>query len=246
MEAPQKLDTLQTIELAEGVQVHLHPAGPVPRGMALVLDVLMMVLIIIGTLLLFTFVGGALGFEYSLGILLLALFVTYWGYFMLFEVLRRGQTPGKKWMGLRVVRTSGAPVGWGAAFLRNLIRLADMMPLIPYFPLMGFCLFGVASCVCTRRFQRLGDIVAETLVIYDRPMEAELSAKLRVPVAPAPPPFVLTREEEMAFIQFAERAATWSDSRKEELVQPLAELLGSNGPAAVQRALGIGVWLRDS
>ena len=65
-------------------------------------------------------------------ILLLVLFVTYWGYFMLFEVLRRGQTPGKKWMGLRVVRTSGAPVGWGAAFLRNLIRLADMMPLIPY------------------------------------------------------------------------------------------------------------------
>jgi uncharacterized RDD family membrane protein YckC len=246
VETPQKLDTLQTIELAEGVQVNLHPAGPIPRGIALGVDLVLMVLLIIGMGIAFTFLGGLLGGQFSVGLVLLAAFISYWGYFLLFEVMRRGQTPGKKWMGLRVVRTSGAPVGWGAAFLRNLIRFADMMPLIPQFPFFGFFLFGATSCICTKRFQRLGDLVAETLVIYDRPVEAELSARFRAPVAPAPPPFVLTKEEELAFIQFADRAATLSDSRKEELVKPLAELLGVAGPSAVQRVLGIGVWLRDS
>ena len=120
MDAALKLDTLQTIELAEGVQVQLHPAGPMPRALALMADLLWMVLIVFGLAMVFSFLGSLLGADTSGGLILLSIFVTYWGYFILFEVLRRGQTPGKKWMGLRVVRTSGAPLGWGAAVLRNL------------------------------------------------------------------------------------------------------------------------------
>ncbi len=249
MDAPQKLDTLQTIELAEGVQVHLHPAGPAPRAIALMVDMLLAGLMLIGFCLFFLFIGRAIGFGVSIGFVLLAAFAIYWGYFMLYEVLRRGRTPGKKWMGLRVVRTSGAPVGWGAAFLRNLVRFADMMPLLPQWQLawlvFGFYLFGVTSCLCTRRFQRLGDLVADTLVIYDKP-QVEFSAVNNVTVPAAPPPFVLTREEQVAFIQFVERAPTWSDSRRQELVQPLAEILGVEGRPGVVRAMEIGTWLRDS
>jgi uncharacterized RDD family membrane protein YckC len=249
VEAPQKLDTLQSIELAEGVQIHLHPAGPMPRALALIADYVIAALMFAGICLVLLFAARMLGGEMSIGLALLAAFTTYWGYFMLYEVLRRGQTPGKKWMGLRVVRTSGAPVGWGAAFLRNLVRFADMMPLLPQWQLawlvFGFYLFGVTSCLCTRRFQRLGDLVADTVVIYDRP-DADFTAKLRVDLKPAAPGFVLTREEQVAFVQFAERAATWSDSRKEELVKPLAEVLGVEGRNGVVRALEIGSWLRDS
>ena len=250
VETPLKLDTLQTIELAEGVQVQLHPAGPLPRAVALMVDMVLAALIFGGLIFGLLFLGNLVGMEMSLGLILLSAFGTYWGYFMLYEVLRRGQTPGKKYMGLRVVRTSGAPVGWGAAFLRNLVRFADMMPLLPQWQLawlvFGFYLFGLTSCLCTLRFQRLGDLVADTLVIYDKTTEPHFIVKSLQPIAPAPPPFVLTREEQVAFIQFVERAPSWSESRKEELVQPLAELLGIEGRGAVQRVLGIGVWLRDS
>lgn len=250
METPLKLDTLQSIELAEGVMVQLHPAGPAPRALALIIDMIFAALMLVGILLVMVFVGNLIGGEMSIGLILLAAFATYWGYFMLYEVLRRGQTPGKKAMNLRVVRTSGAPVGWGAAFMRNLVRFADMMPLLPQWQLLwlafGFYLFGLTSCLCTRRFQRLGDLVADTLVIYNKTTDFEMTSRVKMDIKPSPPPFVLTREEQVAFIQFAERAPTWSDSRKEELVQPLAALLGVAGRDGVTRVMEIGTWLRDS
>ena len=249
MQTPQ-LDTLQSIELAEGVIVHLHPAGPIPRAMALIIDMIIAALILGGILILLAILGNLFGGEMTVGLILISAFATYWGYFILYEVLRRGQTPGKKSIGLRVVRTSGAPVGWGAAFMRNLVRFADMMPLLPQWQLLwlafGFYLFGLTSCLCTKRFQRLGDLVADTLVIYDNPTDFTLQTRLKHDISPAPPPIVLTREEQAAFIQFAERAPTWSDSRKEELVAPLAALLGEKDRQAVIRVIQIGTWLRDT
>jgi uncharacterized RDD family membrane protein YckC len=242
------LDTLQTIELAGGVQILLRPAGPLPRALAFMLDLLFCALIlIVGSLLLF-FMGMFMGFTgvYVLGGLgMLMFFIVYWGYFVLFEVLRKGQTPGKKSLGLRVVRSTGARVGWGAGFLRNLLRFADMMPLFGA-QLMGFYLFGTTSCLATRRFQRLGDLIADTVVIYDRQEIREGLLKSRSPIAPERPPLLLTREEEQAFIEFAERASLWSDSRKEEVVAPLAAILGVSGREGVLRALAIGAWIRDS
>ncbi len=250
MAAPVKLDTLQTIELAEGVQILLRPAGPLPRALALIIDMLFCVLFFLLALLLFFIVGRLVGIEAGVGVLLLTVFVIYWGYFVLYEVLRKGQTPGKKFLGLRVVRTSGARVRWGASIMRNLVRFADMMPLLPQWELwvvaFGFYLFGMTSCLATRRFQRLGDLIADTLVVYDRSSTGELNSALRVAVHPTAPGLVLTREEQLAFIQFTERAATWSDSRKEELASPIAAVIGATGREGVVRALGIGTWIRDS
>lgn len=250
MGAPAKLDTLQTIELAEGVQILLRPAGPLPRALALMIDMLMCGLYFALAFLIFLLVGRLVGFELGVGVLLLMVFTIYWGYFVLYEVLRKGQTPGKKYLGLRVVRSSGARVGWGASIMRNLVRFADMMPLLPQWQLwvlaFGFYLFGVTSCLATRRFQRLGDLVADTLVVYDRSNVVDVSAALRVKIDPSAPGMVLTREEQLAFTQFAERAATWSDSRKEELAKPLAPVIGVGGREGVLRALGIGLWIRDS
>jgi uncharacterized RDD family membrane protein YckC len=234
----QKVDTLQTIELAEGVQIMLRPAGPVRRGFAWLLDMVFLGLIMMVLSIVVGLIGAAVGDEGAEGFFLLLFFFLFWGYFIFFEVLRRGQTPGKKMLGLRVVTTSGARVGVGASILRNLVRFADMMPV-------GFWLFGMASCVSTRRFQRLGDLVADTVVIYDLP-DARVDPHLKNPVVPKAPPFVLTREEQQAFMQFIERAPLWTDSRKEEMVAPLAEILGASGWEGVQRALAIGAWLRDS
>ena len=93
MDAPLKLDTLQAIELAEGVQIHLHPAGPAPRALALIYDMIMAALIFAGLIVVMLLIGSAVGSQMSVGLIFLSAFGTYWGYFMLYEVLRRGQTP---------------------------------------------------------------------------------------------------------------------------------------------------------
>jgi uncharacterized RDD family membrane protein YckC len=193
-----------------------------------------------------TLVMSVGGEEAGSGVFLILFFLIYWGYFMLFEVLRNGQTPGKRMCGLRVVRTSGARVQWGNSFLRNLVRFADMMPMMPNSPLFGFHLFGLVSCVATSRFQRLGDLVADTLVVYDREKVQDDPSRLRNPVTPVAPPMPLTREEQLAFMQFLERASLWSDARKEEMIAALEEPLGAKGREGVWKALSIGAWVRDS
>jgi uncharacterized RDD family membrane protein YckC len=244
--AMAKLDTLQNIELAEGVQVLLRPAGPIPRGMALLIDAFFCGICVVVAGLLATMVMSVVDEHVGSGVFLLLFFIIYWGYFMLFEVLRRGQTPGKRMCGLRVVRTSGARVQWGNSFLRNLVRFADMMPMMPNSPLFGFHLFGLVSCVVTSRFQRLGDLVADTLVIYEQESTVDDPARLRNPVNPTPPPVALTREEQQAFMQFLERASLWSDARKEEMIASMSEPLGAAGREGVGKALSIGAWVRDS
>ena len=75
---------------------------------------------------------------------------------MAFEVLAGGRTPGKRWNGLRVVRTGGQPVGFVSSTIRNLLRVVDLLP--------GFYLVGIVSILVTKRNQRVGDLAAGTIV----------------------------------------------------------------------------------
>ncbi len=94
---------------------------------------------------------------------------TLWnGYFILFEGLRAGQTPGKRLAGIRVVQDTGHPVTMGSAVIRNLLRLADALPP-PY-------LLGLALVAFHPRGKRLGDLVAGTAVVRDRPPSAGASS----------------------------------------------------------------------
>jgi uncharacterized RDD family membrane protein YckC len=250
--AQTKLDTLQSIELAEGVSVLLRPAGVVVRGLAFLADIMMTCVFLLCGWLVCALIGFILDGTTSMGIVMLVLFFVGWGYFVFAEA-KYGRTLGKKWLGLRVVRTTGSAAGWGPSILRNLLRVADMMPAFPasqvvntFLPFFGFYIFGVVSCMATKRFQRIGDLVAGTIVIYDRDSVIESSTQLRVPVVATAPPVVLTREEQLAFIQFKDRAALWSDSRKEELADELEPVLGAVGREGVLRALSVAAWLRES
>ena len=82
---------------------------------------------------------------------------------MLFEVRSRGRTPGKRWTGLRVVRTSGQPVTFVPSCVRNVMRLVDMLPAPPLYAV------GMASIFVTGKNQRLGDLAGGTLVVRERP-----------------------------------------------------------------------------
>ncbi|MCU0795421.1 MAG: RDD family protein [Akkermansiaceae bacterium] len=244
----RKLDTLQAIELAEGVEVRLRIAGPILRGGALLLDVLIQWLLIGALTLLFALtVGWVAGGQMSWGVVQLLWFFFSWWYPVFFEAGKWGATPGKKVFGLRVVQVSGSPITFGQAILRNFLRVADGMPFMIGYGVAGLIPtfgIGLATMLATSRFQRLGDLAARTVVIYDR-VPAE-------PLAPSPPalesipPGVALRPEEIRAVgAFRDRAGLWSEGRRIEIGDHARELTGSAGSAGVTRLMGIARWLQE-
>ena len=147
------LDTIITVATPENVAFDFRLAGPFPRCIALLVDMVLLCVL----LAVFAIFFGLLG-EAGLGLFLIMAFVGWWGYGALMETLFNGQTLGKKAVGIRVVADSGLAINAGQAVLRNVLRYADLLP--PFFP-------GLASMFFTRRFQRLGDLAAETIVVID-------------------------------------------------------------------------------
>jgi len=90
----------------------------------------------------------------------LVLFVFYSGYYFLFEILWNGQSPGKRWTSLRVIRTDGTPVTLSESLIRNLVRIVDFLPAM-----YGA---GVITMFIDKQSRRLGDLAAGTLVVHDR------------------------------------------------------------------------------
>jgi len=245
-ETSGRIDTLQAIELAEGVEVRLRIAGPLLRGTALAIDfaVQLAILSVLGIIL--SFSGLVVGFNVAGGMMQLAIFFLWWWYPVFFEASKWGATFGKRATGLRVVQTSGAPITLAQSVLRNFVRVvADGMPFlgggIVGIPTMGF---GLATCLATRRFQRLGDLAAGTVVIYDK--------VLPEPAVPAPPPMESARpamalrpDEVRAVVAFRERAGLWSEGRRAEIADHASELSGAKGNAGVSRLMAIAHWLQE-
>lgn len=113
----------------------------------------------------------------ALALYALVNFALIWGYFVVFELLWNGQTPGKRVAGTRVVRLDGSPAGALAIVVRNLVRLIDFLP--------GAYGVGLLTMLIDRRSRRLGDLAAGTLVIRER-REITL-ATLQPAAAPAAP-----------------------------------------------------------
>jgi len=90
----------------------------------------------------------------------LLLFVFYWGYYIFFEMLWNGQSPGKRWTGLRVIRSDGTPITLSESLIRNLVRIIDFLPAT-----YGI---GVVTMFIDKQSRRLGDLAANTLVVHDR------------------------------------------------------------------------------
>ncbi len=233
-----KLDTRHRIELTEGVEIWLPIAGPFARGLAFMVDLLLRLVVALIVTLLLGMASGYLGENVTQGLILLFAFFWMWFYNVPFELGKRGATPGKRFMGLRVVQLSGAPVTFSQSLVRNFLRFVDGLPLA-----YGL---GLLSCISTRSFQRLGDLAAGTAVIYSKPNQ---SASGLVPdhLKPLAPTMPLDREEQLAILNFLDRAGSWSDARREEMASQLPALTGGvSGPDAVDRLLRIGLWIRQS
>lgn len=215
------LDTTYRIATPEGVELALRLAGPVPRALAWVIDLLW-------RLALYAVLAGALASlgEVGTGIILITLFVLEWLAPAWFEVVFDGATPGKKALGIRVLREDGAPVDVAAALTRNLLRAADFLPML-YFG-------GLVAMLCSSRFQRLGDRVAGTIVVHVDPRQTPL----QVPAGPAQaPPVALRLDDKRVVLDFAERSLRLAPARSAELAAIPAALTGGGDGARAHALL---------
>lgn len=232
-----KLDTLQSVELADGVEIRLRMAGPLPRAGAYLIDLIIRGAIMSVVSFVMIYGGVVVGENVVAGLLMLAWFLIDWLYPVIFETGKRGATPGKRVAGLRVVQASGSPITMGQAVIRNFLRFIDGMPMFTY-------VIGLTSCLATKRFQRLGDLAAGTVVIYSKPQLMPVMAA-PPPVAPIAPPVGLAAKEVRALSSFRERAGLWSEGRRVEIADQAEPLTGSTGVAGVSRLMAMAHWLQE-
>ncbi|MCX7923301.1 MAG: RDD family protein [Clostridia bacterium] len=150
----------------ENVYVEYELAGVGSRCIALLIDSLiqgaMVILVLIGISLSgIGFIGsGDVGdsrLSVIVAISIVVLFVILFGYFIFFEIIMNGQTPGKKLMKLKVIKQSGEPIGYWECVLRNILRIADMLP--------SAYLAGALFILFSKNYKRLGDFAANTIVV---------------------------------------------------------------------------------
>jgi len=208
---PSHTDSILTVQTPEGIEFILYPAGLLIRACAWAIDCFFQ-----GALLLVIVIAGSL----TLGpwFFLILIFILDWFYHMAFDVFCRGQSPGKRIMGIRVVRGDGSPVNPGASFLRNLLRFADTF--------LFLYLIAFLCMIASPGFRRIGDWVADTLVVYTA--NARLPARFSSPVLsrsgmpwlegfPLVSPGKLSYEEKQAILMFARRYPLLGKARSDEI-----------------------------
>lgn len=207
-------DTRIALEIPEGGDLALDPAGVGPRAVACIIDGL----ITTGVIIVLSVVLGVAG-GFGEGIFLILVFLINWFYPVFFEVWKNGVTPGKSSMGIAVVNDDGTPLTFSASIIRNLLRPIDALPL-------GYVI-GIVCLICTKKFQRLGDLAAGTMVVYSHePTPAPvLDTKGKRPV-----PAMLTTNEQRSLLAFAERSKSLSLQRQQELAELLQPIIQAKEP----------------
>lgn len=152
----------------ENVYVEFELAGLGSRFLALLIDNILR-----GIIIFIVFIGMVMGgIDFSnifnsntivIAVWILITFTIYFGYFIFFEMIMNGQTPGKKAIKLKVIMQNGEPIGFFESFLRNILRIADFLPFL--------FLLGSAFIVFTENYKRIGDFAANTIVVKVRKEE---------------------------------------------------------------------------
>jgi len=162
----------------------------------------------------------------AIALLVAVVFAIFFGYFIVFETFWNGQTPGKKAIGIRVVRDGGYPVDFGAALVRNLIRVGEMA--------IGSYVLSAVSMLLSAENKRLGDFAAGTIVVRD-----ERLALPEIPANEAEPVYSATRylsgEERSLIKRFLDRRDELAPERRSELAAQLAGRVRERVPADLAR-----------
>ena len=211
----------------EGISFTQYLAGPVTRFLAFAID-LAGITLISGLLSQVLLLAAIVSADFAIAARTISYFVVTIGYSILLEWSWRGQTLGKRVLKIRVVDAEGFRLQPSQIVMRNLLRVVDLLPA--FYAVGGIC------CALSRKYQRLGDIAANTVVIYTAPEKipdlellfsgtynslrshAHLAAQLRMSISPA--------EARLALEAIARRAELAPGSRL-ELYRQLAQRLRS-------------------
>ena len=165
--APARLSNTVEVETPELVVLSYTIAGVGSRAYAAIIDYTICFIAVIvadiGITVFFAKTGGLIrnvSASLAISMIVLIQFAVLWGYYVLFEALADGRTPGKRLQRLRVVRDGGYSVTFGASAVRNLMRIVDMQPIVLY----GV---GMLSVLISKSGKRLGDMAAGTIVVKE-------------------------------------------------------------------------------
>jgi uncharacterized RDD family membrane protein YckC len=227
------MDSSLPMQTPEGIEFVLHPAGFPIRACAWAIDGFIKGIFVFAFIIAMGILGSAIGTWFFL----IIIFVLDWFYHTFFEVFFRGQSPGKRFMGIRVVNGDGSPVSAGASFLRNLLRFADTF--------LFLYLIALICMLSSPAFKRLGDWGADTLVVYTdyaRSTSRFASPALRKAGMPwlADFPIIypvqkLEYDEKQAILMFARRYPLLGKARSDEIAAIWADEI----PNASAYLLGI-------
>ncbi|MBV8333286.1 MAG: RDD family protein [Candidatus Eremiobacteraeota bacterium] len=217
------------IRTPESIEFNYELAGLGSRFLALVVDQVIQIAVLLGIF--FAIVAAAsrlpegravaasaeaekIGGAILVALVVIVVFTILFGYFIAFEALWNGQTPGKKLLGIRVVRDGGYPVDFGAALIRNLIRVGELA--------LGYYLLAALSTVLSPENKRLGDYAAGTIVVRDAKLGLARRRDALMPPEYAPTLY-LSGEERALIKRFLERRDVLDPSKRRELAAKLAE-----------------------
>lgn len=217
------IDTVLEIDTPEHLAFRTRIAGPGRRFFAWLLDNVLL----FSAIGMFFFVSALIvGFEgagLTAGLGLILFFLLYWFYFVFFEMLTGGRSPGKMALKLRVVRKDGLPITFRESALRNILRAADILvfPIAPFFLFVGPVIMALDS-----QFRRLGDVVADTIVVIEdfaRISSSPQIAEDRELMGELPARLPLDRHDLEALELLVSRPHM-SDARRQELALKVAPI----------------------
>ena len=250
------LDTATRVMTPENIAFEYQLAGPFRRIVAYVADILISLVgfgmvafaVWMGFLFLFdnTFVADELWGLLAFMTLVLW-FLIYWFYGAVAETYMNGQTFGKRICGLRVMTVDGHAIDGVQATLRNFFRLLDMAPpasipaslgavsaeplgLAFLLDIMPTCLIGLIAMTINKRYQRIGDMVAGTMVIHEEPRRLSKVAEFSDPRVASlaeliPPTFVVSAKLSRAISEYVDSRAKLAPQQANEIAVHVARPL---------------------
>jgi uncharacterized RDD family membrane protein YckC len=216
----EPLDCIVKLVTPERIII-VHPlAGPARRFVAYLLDTVLLGLAML--LLTLVLIMLSLGSPSGFGPIFLGYFILTWGYGAFCEGIFNGQTVGKALMGIRVVSEQGVPISGAQAILRNLVGAVD-----------GYAFFfqiGLASMILSRRFQRLGDMAAGTMVVIEERRERRGVTEVKEPeveeLLPWLPGRIAARSDLARVLSdYVGARRRFLPARRTEMAEPLANTL---------------------
>ncbi|HEY1867058.1 MAG TPA: RDD family protein [Candidatus Cybelea sp.] len=234
------MDRTLEVRTPESIAFSYELAGLGSRFLALVVDqaIQIVVLVAIFAGLIFWAVRGLprqsppladmkLAESIAIAVFVVISFAVLFGYFIVFEAVWNGQTPGKKLLGIRVVRDGGYPIDFGASLIRNLIRVGEQ--------LIGYYAIAAISALISPENKRIGDLAAGTIVVRDARLAQPTELRQRAEQPAYAATTYLSGEERALVKRFIERRGALSDDRRRELAWDLASRFRKRVPPELAR-----------